>query len=480
VWSNEAVADDDPDDPSPWTRDDWVPESAVPDEQVFGVRPRSALERPGPTTGSHEPRPEDFDAPSGAGDTTARASTGRKVVAGALIVALLLGSAGALLSGGDDPDDSPDPTEVPGSVADVAVTSAPTTSVPTTEPTVLPTSPEPGESAGDTVPIAPVVVGEPPSWTERLISVPEELATMAPTEVVTLSQSGVGTGVVNVTEFPSGRNRSIDVSDVAQGELQLSVGVDSIVVFDSTTLFQIRDGEPVVETELNDGIIFVQPRTGAGDFVVTTPRTGADAPEQDWLLRPDGSLELMDSQFLSETTFFSRVYSPFGDALFSGPGGVYAVDPQDTARRISTGALLATGSRHWAIEECDEMLRCAYSIIAWDTGAVTSGELEALERFGYFDPSTRISPDGRTVAYRSDIDGSGRRKLLDVATGTSITADPIDRILYPDSWASDSSGLFYAETTLRFVDRATGSIVEVADLDFIRTVATRAPTWPGP
>jgi hypothetical protein len=304
---------------------------------------------------------------------------------------------------------------------------------------------------------------------------PENLASMAPTEVITLSQSRVGSGVVAVTEFPSGRNRSVGVSDLAAGELQLSVGDDTIVVFDSTTLIQIRDGEPVVVTELNDGIIFVQPWTGTGNFIVTTPRTGADAPEQDWVLRPDGSVELMDDRFLAETPFFSRVFSPSGDALFSGPGGVYAVDPQDTARRISTGTLLAVGSRHWAIEECDDMLRCAYSIIDWETGAVTPGVLDVLERFGYFDPSTRISPDGRTIVYRSDVDGSGRLKILDVATGNTITADRIDRVVYPDTWATDSSGFFSADTTLRFVDRATGSIVEIADLDAVRAVATRAP-----
>jgi hypothetical protein len=457
----------------------------VPDEGAFVVRPRSVAERSGTAPDAREPRPEEFDGLPDGGDTSGQSSTGRKVVAGAVVLALLVGSAGALLRSGSDPDGSPEPTAASESFGEVVVTSAPAeSSAPSTEPAEISVAPEPGQSGtdagSDTGTIAPVVVGEPPSWTERTIVVPGELASMAPTEVVTLSQAGVGTGVVNVTEFPSGRNRSVDVSDVAQGELQLSVGDDTIVVFDSTTLIQIRDGEPVVETELNDGIIFVQPRTGTDDFVVTTPRTGADAPEQDWLLRPDGSIELLNSRFLSETTFFSRVFSPFGDALFSGPGGVYAVDQRDTARRISTGTLLASGARHWAIEECDETLRCKYSIVAWDTGAVTTGDLEALERFGYFDPSTRISPDGRTVAYRSDIDGSGRRKLLDVTTGTSITADRIDRILYQDSWASDSSGLFFTESALQFVDRETGAIVEIADLDFIRSVATRPPTWPSP
>ena len=182
--------------------------------------------------------------------------------------------------------------------------------------------------------------------------------------------------------------------------LQLAVDDRSIVVFTSTTLLQIRDGEPVIETEVRDGIIFVQSWTGTESFVVTTPTTGERAPQQDWMLRADGSIETLDNLFVDETSFFSRVFSPFGDALFTAPGGVYAAGADGQARRISTGRLLATGSRHWAIEECDEALRCAYSIIEWETGTVTSGVLDVIDQFGFIDPSTHISPDGRSIAYR--------------------------------------------------------------------------------
>jgi hypothetical protein len=216
----------------------------------------------------------------------------------------------------------------------------------------------------------------------------------------------------------------------------------------------------------------VQSWTGTGDFIVTTPTTGPRAPEQDWLLRSDGSLELLDNRFVAETSFFSRVFSPFGDALFTAPGGVYAVDAADDARRISTGTLLATGSRHWAIEECDAELRCAYSIIEWDSGAVTPGVLDSIDGFGLLDPSTRISPDGRSIAYRGDTDGSGRRQILDTATGESILAGRINQLVYPDSWASDSSGLFFADGFLQFVERTIGTVTQIEDLDRIRSVAT--------
>jgi hypothetical protein len=291
------------------------------------------------------------------------------------------------------------------------------------------------------------------TWAERRILVPENLASIAPTEVITLSQSGI----VDVTELPSGRTRSVDVSELGEAA-QLAIGDRTIVVFDSNTIVQIRDGEPVVESTLTDGIIFVRPWTGTGNFVVTTPSTGPSDPERDWVLRPDGTLEPLDNPFADETSFFSRVFSPNGDALFTAPGGVYAVGPDGDARRISTGNLLATGDRHWAIEECDETLRCAYSIIEWDTGTVTAGVLDRIERFGFIDPSTHISPDGRSITFRADTDGTGRREILDVATGNTIPAGRINQLVYPDSWATDSSGLFFTDRFLQFVDRATGAI----------------------
>lgn len=465
MWSNDPVADD-PDDASPWERDDWMPESAVPDDNVFGVRPRSTAGLPS----AEEPPPEDFGDP----DSEARisgSSTVRRVVAAGVVIALLVGSAGALLRSGDEPDTRPEPE--PRSTRTDVIVSTPSTSDPgTMRPTnsdlvTVPASPEPDQPVQLKVSAPPVVVGDVPAWVEYTITVPEPLTAMAPTEVVTLSR----TGIVSVTEFPSGRTRSVDVSIVG-AELQLAFGDASIVVFDSTTLLQIRDGEPVVESEVGDGIIFVQSWTGTGNFIVTTPTTGQRAPEQDWVLRPDGSLELLDNPFAAETSFFSRVFSPFGDALVTAPGGVYAVDAAGNARRISTGTLLATGSRHWAIEECDDMLRCAYSIIEWESGTVIPAALDPIDGFGLLDPSTRISPDGRSIAYRGDTDGSGRRQILDTATGESILAGRINQLVYPDSWASDSSGLFFADGFLQFVDRTAGRVAQIEDLDRIRVAAT--------
>ena len=396
-----------------------------------------------------------------------KSSFGRRVVAGAVVAALLIGSAGALLRDDGEPEAAPTTTQADDQSS--ATTEAPPDTIaPTTSLSVtVPPTAGVGDVVEISVRIPAAVVGELPRWAERTIVVPENLATMASTEVITLDESGI----VNVTEFPSGRTRSLDVSGLG-AQARLAVGERTLVAFNSTTMRIIRDGEPVVESRLADGVIFVQPWTGTGNFVVITPSTGPNTPEQNWLLRPDGSLAPLDNVVVSEEPFFSRVFSPDGDALVTAPGGVYAISPDGSSRRISTGALIATGKQHWAIEECDERLRCAYSIIEWDTGTVTPGLLERIDQFGSIDPATHISPDGRSIAFRAGTDGAGRREILDVASGIAVKAGFINQFFYPDAWATDSTGVFITERSLQFVDRVTGAITEIDGLGAIRTVAT--------
>ena len=479
MWSNVAVADEDPDETSPWTRDDWVPDSGAPGPEVFVGSPDGPVASGplGAIGDQDEPPAEDFDDRHAS--SSSRSSLGRKVVAAAVVAALLIGSAGALLREGGEPEGAPTTTEagdrslmgtLPADSSSIAADVERATLPPAT---VLTVTAPPSDGSGDLIaiadPIPAVVVGESPPWSERLIDVPENLSAMAPTEVITLSQAGI----VNVTEFPTGRNRSIDVSELG-AQVQLAVGDRTIVAFNSTTLLMIRDTEPVIESTLADGVVFVQPWTGTGDFVVTAPAIGPETRERNWLLRSDATLEPLESRLVDETPFFSRVFSPEGDALVTAPGGVYAISPDGSGRRFSSGALVATGKRHWAIEECDETLRCAYSIIEWDTGAVTPGVLDRIDTLGFVDPATHISPDGRSIVFRADDDGSGRREILDLESGATLAAGRINQLAYPDAWANDSSGVFVADRFVQFVDRQTGVITEIEGLDRIRTVATGA------
>jgi hypothetical protein len=494
MWSNELVADEDPNDVSPWLRDDWISDSTVPDRMVASTSARGTAggEQPGGSDPYAEPSPDDFDdRHAGVSSRSSRSLLGRRIVAGAIIAALLIGSAAALFdttgdSRGDpsgDTDGAPITTTEPEQPVTPATitpaTIAPATIAPVTSTPVTSTPDSTTDSTTDTAdradtadtadPIPSAVVGEVPVWAQRVIGVPANLASMASTELITLTQSGI----VHVTEFPSGSTRSLDVSDMG-AQAQLVVGDRTILVFNSNELLVIRDEEPVVASSLDDGIIFVQPWTGTGSFVVTAPAIGPDRSERDWVLRADGTLESLDNRAIADAPFFSRLFSPQGDALVTTSGGVYAIDPSGATRRISPGSLIAIGQRHWAVEECDEALRCEYSIIEWDTGVATTGVLDRIDRFGFIDPATHMSPDGRSIIFRGDRDGSGRREILDVASGTTIEAGRMNELVYADSWAADSSGVFVTDRSVQFIDRDTGVVTEIDGLDRPRTVATTA------
>lgn len=458
---------------SPWERDDWVPDSAVPDAAVFGAGRRPGSQRAVNAGGvPGEPPPEAFADP----DADERRSSGtfaRKAIAAGIVIALVVGSAGALLrDGGDSESPSPERTtppagESPATTEVPAPTTAPTTAPSTTQVVTLEAAGVAAAAGDDGTALPTFEVGQVPSWAERTIVVPEPLGTIAATEVIALSRSDV----LSVTEFPTGRSRSIDVSRLGPG-LQLAVGDGTIALFNSTDVMQIRDQEPVVVSSVPDGIIFLESWTGTDQFIVTTPATGPRAPELELVLRADGSLVPLDARLADEVRFWSRSFSPAGDTLVTRPGGVYAIGPDGEARRISTGDLLAIGDTHWAIEECDASLRCAYSVIAWDTGEVRPGELDVIESFGFIDPATRISPDGRSIVYRSDTDGSGQRRLLDVATGDTFDAGRINQLRYSDSWAADSSGIFISDGLVEFVDRESKRRTPLDDLGRVRAVAT--------
>ncbi len=271
LWSNGAVADED-NGASPWERDDWIPDSVVPDPGMFGrSAPPGRADLPGAASGSsEEPPPEDFEGHPDA-DGRRRGSTGRTLVAGAIVAALVIGSAGALLQGGDDPVDPVPPSDPSTTIVNEGspvTTAAPTISLPTVDGdleaaasaqvvTVTAAPDASGEVVIELVELSSLEVGVVPVWTEIQIAVPEELSAMAPTDLITLSHDEV----VAVTQLPSGRSRQIDVS-ILGPDTQLVVGDEAIAVFSSTDIATIRAGEPVVVTAVNDGIIFVESWTG--------------------------------------------------------------------------------------------------------------------------------------------------------------------------------------------------------------------------
>jgi hypothetical protein len=202
--------------------------------------------------------------------------------------------------------------------------------------------------------------------------------------------------------------------------------------------------------------------------------------EQQLILGVDGSLAPIGTDFAIGDILGGRAFLPDGRVAINRPGGVYAIGIDQPTTRLSDGDLLAVGAAHFAVQECDEALRCTGFVVDARSGERTEATLGALTSgVGFTDPSSRISPDGRKVVFTDRTSGTGIRRLLDVATGATLDIGRLNEILYADSWAADSSGIFTEDGgSIAFhpVDSANRVVVEGAD--DIASVATR-PVPPG-
>jgi hypothetical protein len=316
---------------------------------------------------------------------------------------------------------------------------------------------------------ASVVVGERAPWVEGIIDLPAPLSTMAvPTEIVALSNSRT----LHRIEAPSGRVRSLDLTGLGL-DASVTVGADAIVVASGRDVTLIADDAPVTRTMVADGIVSVQPWTGSTSFIVTTLGVTEQAREQHWIVGEGGDVVALDGLF--GELAFQASFLPTGEILVTRPGGVYAVAVGGAVRRLSPGDLLGSGAGHYAVEECDETLQCAQFVIDATTGARSPAALEDVVASGAGDPSTRIAPDGRHVAFRDYFRGTGVRRVVDVTTGAGIDIGPVNSFVDADTWTADGSGLFLADDTIRFFDVTTGATVDLDEFAGIREVVARPP-----
>jgi hypothetical protein len=332
------------------------------------------------------------------------------------------------------------------------------------------------EPPGD-VPIAVSEVGELPVWTDSSIEVPPPLdaATVA-TEVVAFGTDGTLSRIL----VPSGQIRAMRMAGWGS-TAQAVVGEDATVVFTSTDLTIIRDDEPITRVPMSDGVIFVEAWPGTDRFIVTAPSLAVTGGEQQLILGLDGTLTPIGSDFVIGDILGGRAFLPDGRVAINRPGGVYAIGIDQPTTRLSDGDLLAVGAAHFAVQECDEALRCTGFVVDAGSGERTEATLGALTSgVGFTDPSSRVSPDGRKIVFTDRTSGTGVRTLLDVATGATLDIGRLDEILYADSWAADSSGIFTEEGgSMGFhpTDRVDRVVVE--GVDGIASVATRRVP-PGP
>jgi hypothetical protein len=314
-------------------------------------------------------------------------------------------------------------------------------------------------------------VGEVPTWNMWSIDVPEPLDAMSvATEVVAFGADGT----LYRIEVPSGQVRAMRMSSWDAGA-QAVVGEDAIVVFTGTSVTIIRDDEPIIGVPMSQGVIFVEAWPASDKFIVTTPSLALSGAEQQLILGPDGALVPIERDLVIGNLFSGRVFLPDGRVAFNRPGGVYAVGVDQPTTRLSDGDIVATGTAHYAVQECDEALRCTGVIVDAATGERTDVMLGTLgDGPGFADPSSRISPDGRKIVFTDRTRGIGVLQLLDVATGSVIDLGRINELIYSDSWAGDSSGVFAEEASsivFHPADRVGRVLVE--GLDDIASVATR-------
>jgi hypothetical protein len=315
-----------------------------------------------------------------------------------------------------------------------------------------------------------------PTWTTETIELDERFATMTePTEVIALTRDGT----LRVIDLPTGAMHSV-AGNGADGT-GLAVGDRSVVlqlVDDSTVRYELSTlGGPTVAITIPGGIAQVSPRPGTDQFVVTSNELGGRSLPNLYLLDSAGLVtDVADGPFAGIEPWRLRFLPSTGDAIVTDTGGTYVIDDGGVTMRISTGDLVALGSNHIVVRECDEALRCSYVRLDTRSGERREVRLGELATYEEFDSSVVLSPDGSALTY-IDWMNSGARRLIDLETGAGSDIDLRNNDYYSSTWSADSSGVFSIDDgQLVFLDRRSGDTVVVApgtDLGSIVAVATR-------
>ncbi|MET0661679.1 MAG: hypothetical protein ABWZ42_00970 [Ilumatobacteraceae bacterium] len=445
--------------PAAWTTAAVEPEESSPVDRLDRDTPVVPLGAPGePDT---PPVPADAPTPGHRHRRTA-------VVVGlaGLLAAAVIGS--QLARGGDD-------TTLDDDESAATVTSASSTTEPSTPVVKVQTRNRlrPTTSVADRLP-AP-----PPEWVTTNVALsPRVAAIAAPTQLVALGRDGT----LHVIDTSTGAMHSIDTG-MSAGSMTLSLGATNVLLssYDRSDLTLARVGEPPTSVDFDGGVARVIDGSGTDDFILVpntwTPRSsevvrlGSDAQSVAVSTGPLAQYDPWQIQFL-ETT---------GQMIINDTGGVYLVDENGAATRISTGDLVFMGPNHFVLRECDGALACTYVRVDQATGQRDTVQLGALDQYRQWgDPSSwSLSPDGTGVSYFDWQNGGPlpARRLVDLTTGTNVQVESADQYNVESAWAADSSGIFVvADRTIVFYDRATGEQVLVAPdagLDDIIAVATR-------
>jgi len=396
-----------------------------------------------------------------------------------LLMAAVIGS--QLARGGDDPtsaDDESATTVTSGTSGTTAATETTAATQRTTPPIVFQSRPppRPTTTVGDRLP------PPPPEWVASTVALSPRIAAIAaPTQVVALGRDGT----LHLIDTSTGMMHSIDTGTAASN-LMLSLGAHDVLLssYDRSEVTLARVREPPTQVDLEGGVARVIHGTGDDDFIIVPNTWNPESPDLLRLGSDDQPVTVSTGPLLQFDPWQIQFLATTGQMIVNDTGGVYLIDDNGAATRISTGDLVFLGPNHFVVRECDGALACAYVRVDQATGQrdiVELGDLGLYRQWGDLS-SWSLSPDGTGVTYFDWQNGGPlpARRLVDLASGTNVQVESGDQYNFESAWAADSSGLFViADRTVVFYDRANGQQIPVAPdagLDDIVAVATRPIT----
>jgi hypothetical protein len=392
----------------------------------------------------------------------------RLVAAVGLLAVAVVTIAVAVRSGGDSNQSADDTEIVP---------------LPTTPPTVE-TLPENLDELASPTTIRPRTLSErlaetaPPRF--EVVSIADELADIAPTEIVALQSND---GIFEVS-LPSGRVRITDLGYFASQGTRVVVNDAGALLFPT-----LEGGSQLIGVDRSIGGM-EQPLGGAAtatasnSFVIWpawAPTRESEAPQIITLRSPEqtgdvsAGLTVRTADWLASTSP-QALATPGGDVVVTDTGGSYLL-AEDGTTRITSGDVVATGRNHLLLRECDQQRECS---------------LASLDTNGFRTLWSTDLPDGVTAQQVNGLSPSGDAVLI---SGVRVSADQprelqmfelLDGAITPvrasrnfggfAAWANDSSGVFYPDDQLMYVSRSGDqTLVVSADLPHLRTISTREP-----
>lgn len=212
-------------------------------------------------------------------------------------------------------------------------------------------------------------------------------------------------------------------------------------------------------------------------FDVDSVLIGLDGAE----LSPGESVVLNDATLLGGDGTGGLVVATGGDVYVSTGGG--AADSSTGLNRLTTGELLAIGTMHALVRECDANRSCTTSVLDRSTGesAVIEGSPAGADAVNDARDASLVgsmSPDGQVVLAEFRSVGTGtdpptiaeKWALFDLVSGSATSViEPSQG--QPIVWNADSSyAAFVADDRLYLYERSTASVIEVTGTSDVRAL----------